>query len=138
MDKQKERLFKYCVVGNIVKERIDEDCSIKHGTIEFSGGTKVYLCGKPEYKNQNMIEVIGLSRMKRYSKRQYRVAYMPKMYIDNVRASKVYKTESLEIMNNDEFYDEWWHDSLEDKRETEEFVEQWNNNYKEVNNNDKI
>lgn len=128
MDKTTNKEFKYCVVGNIVKERIDENGSIKHGTIEFSGGTKVYLCGKPKYKDPDMIEVIGLSRMKRYNRRYYRVVYMPKKYIENIRASRTYKKQILNIMDDVRSFgyraQYWWHDSLEDKKEVEEFVKQ--------------
>lgn len=134
MDKEKERPFKYCVVGNIVKERIDEDGSVKHGTIEFSGGTKVFLCGKLKYEDPELIDVIGLGRLKIRGYRRYRVATIKKKYIENVRSSRTYVPAVLKFMNDTEFYyfDKfWWHDSLQDKKETEEFVEQWNENLKE-------
>lgn len=41
-----QKAFKYCVVGNIVRERIDENGVLRHGTAAFKGGTRVYIEGK--------------------------------------------------------------------------------------------
>ena len=44
MSEKKE--WKYCVVGNIVQERVDENGVLRHGTATFRGGAKVFLCGR--------------------------------------------------------------------------------------------
>ncbi len=36
-------MMKYCVIGNIVKEHIDEEGIVRHGTLPFPGGRKVYI-----------------------------------------------------------------------------------------------
>ena len=38
--------WKYCVVGNIVRERIDENGVFRRGTVAFKGGARVYIEGK--------------------------------------------------------------------------------------------
>ncbi len=130
MEERINRPFKYCVVGNIVKERIDEDGNIRHGTIEFSGGTKVYICGKLEYDDPEYVDVIALSRMKTCGWRQYRVVKLNKKYIENVRASKTYNARIMDMMD-DRFMGGyyawfWWHDDPEDRKETIEYARKWN------------
>ncbi|MBQ7625307.1 MAG: hypothetical protein IJS65_08530 [Clostridia bacterium] len=116
-----KRNWKYCVAGNIVKERYDENGVLRHGTPAFRGGTKVYLCGKRLPLSWNDIEVIGLTRGRRYD-----VVSVPLDHIENVRVSTVYKPRILKIMNDWEFKDDWWHDTPEDKKSAEAFVALWN------------
>ncbi|MBP3447773.1 MAG: hypothetical protein J6K51_01990 [Clostridia bacterium] len=61
-----KRRWKYCVVANIVKTRIDENGILRYGTPAFTGGSKVYLCGKIWNRNRNGISALGLNRGKRY------------------------------------------------------------------------
>lgn len=126
----KTKTWHYCVVGNIVKEHIDENGILRHGTSAFSGRTKVYLCGKnwderlPQ-ENKTEIAVLGLCRGKRYY-----VASVPIELIENVRLSRVYTPKILEIMSNFEFVDGWWGNSKEDRDDAETFVKQWRKLYK--------
>ena len=113
--------WKWCAVGNIVRTRIDENGVLRHGTAAFSGGTKVYLCGKYWGASQSEITVIGLSRA-----RHFRVCDVPVELIENVRLSQVFKPKVLEIMDNFEFWDTWWQNTEEDRAEAASFVSRWN------------
>ena len=90
-----ENVWKYCVVGNIVKISCDDTNNLRYGTSSFSGGIKVYLCGKYWNNSQKTIEVIGLSRGK-----QYQVVDVPVDLIENIRCQKVFKPAVLSIMDN--------------------------------------
>lgn len=116
-----KKKWKYCVVGNIVHERIDETGILRYGTVQFTGGTKVYLCGKYWNEAKDEITVIGLNR-----RNKYEASDVPVSAIENVRCSRVYKPKVLDIMCNFEFWDYWWSDTPDDKRETVAFVRQWN------------
>ena len=114
--------WRHCVVGNIVRDRIDENGVLRHGCKEFRMGTRVYLYGRYfDGDRHEYIDVLGLDRFGRY-----RVVEVPKEYIENVRCSRVYKPSVLKIMNNREFSHEWWDDSKEDKEDVKEFVRRWN------------
>lgn len=119
MDENRE--WKYCVVGNIVKTRIDENGILRYGTSAFTGGTKVYICGKYWNETAETITVIGLDRFKEYS-----VSYVPPNTIINVRCPRVYKTKVLQFMNNPEYWDCWWGNTKMEKKSAELFVEKWN------------
>ena len=92
--------WKYCTVGNIVKTRIDEDGVVRYGTKQYSGGTKVYLCGKYWDETCNKIDVIGLTRFKRF-----KVEFIDTKLIENIRIQRTYKETILRIMNDYEFQD---------------------------------
>ena len=116
-----DRKFKYCVVGNIVKTHIDSDGTLRYGTSEYTGGTRVFLCGKFWTISDKEIEVIGLTRGK-----EYQVHKVPVNLIENVRSSRTFKPWILSIMDNWEFWNEWWHDSKKDQKATKAFVSVWN------------
>ena len=111
------RKWKYCVVGNIVKERIDENGILRHGTVAFRGGTRVYLEGKYHYGNE--IRVLGLNRFGRYA-----FEYIPLDQIENVRFTRTYKPRIMELMYE---YEEfcWWHHSDEDGLDAKQFAANW-------------
>lgn len=114
--------WRYCVVGNIVKTHIDENETLRYGTVAYSGGTKVYLCGKywdVEYKT---ITVVGRNRFGRYE-----VTDVPTDLIENVRCKKSFRPTILAFMEHWEFGDYWWGNTQEDKAETEGFLSRWNN-----------
>ena len=112
--------WKYCVVGNIVHERIDKAGILRYGTAQFTGGTRVYLCGRYWNSDREDITVIGLNR-----RNHYEATEVPVSAIENVRCSRVYKPKVLEMMNNFEFWHCWWSNSPEDKKEIAAFVDQW-------------
>ena len=119
MNEKKE--WKYCVVGNIVKERIDENGVLRYGTAAFKGGAKVYLCGKEYDFSRDSIDALGLSRGRRLQ-----VIWTPRDQIENLRLQKVYRPGVLYIMNDDEFARYWWGDTDADKRDAEGFIRRWN------------
>lgn len=113
--------WKYCVVGNIVKEHYDETGVLRHGTPAYIGGAKVFLCGKLWDFSKKEISVLGLSRGKRYQ-----VHDVPVVLIENVRCQKTYRPKVLDIMSNWEFEDLWWGNTSEDRKEVFAFVARWN------------
>lgn len=112
--------WKYCVVGNITKSHTDKDGILRYGTPAFSGGTKVYLCGKYWDPSRETIAVIGMTRGKKY----HVIDTVP-MYIENVRCSKAYHPAVITLMNNWEMHHLWWSNTAEDKKETIEFTNKW-------------
>lgn len=119
---ENNREWKYCVVGNIVQTRIDENGVLRYGTSAFSGGTKVYICGKYWDERVKTITVIGLDRFKKFT-----VSDISPNTIENVRCQRVYKPKVLELMDNFEFWDYWWGNTKKEKKSAELFVEKWNN-----------
>lgn len=115
MEEKKE--WKFCAVGNIVRTRIDENGREWHGTAAYRPGAKVYLRGKFWNKECKEIDVIGLTRGNKY-----KAMRVPVEVIENVRPSRVYTPQVLDIMDNYEFYDCWWHKSSADRREVQEFI----------------
>ena len=116
--------WKYCVVGNIVQERVDADGILRHGTAAFRGGAKVFLCGKNFDFSGIIISALGLTRGKRLQ-----VIDTPKAHIENLRVQKTYRTGVLAIMNDWEFHNSWWGNTEEDKKDAEAFIEQWNSRF---------
>ncbi len=119
-----KKAWKYCVVGNIVQERVDENGIPRHGTAAFRGGAKVFLCGKGFDFSSIIISVLGLTRGKRLQ-----VIDTPMAHIENLRIQKTYRTGVLAIMNDWEFRDQWWEDTEEDKKDAEAFIEKWNSKF---------
>lgn len=122
MDKENAATdWKYCAVGNIIRTHIDENGVLRYGTVAYPGGRKVYLCGKYWTHAQDTITVIGLSRRGR----RYQVEDVPVSLIENVRCKQVYKPTVLKKMDNFEFGDYWWGNSLEDRESVNAFIERW-------------
>ena len=112
--------WKFCVVGNIVKQHLDEGGNVLYGTRAFSGNTKVYICDSEFDLQSGMITVLGLNRFGRYS--------IERIYIGlivNVRLQKVFKPKVLEIMDSYSLMEgmSWRGRTAEDRRTLEKFVE---------------
>ena len=118
---EKRQAWKYCVVGNIVKTHVDQNGVLRYGTVAYSGGTKVYLCGKYWDKSYDTISVLGRNRFNRYE-----VTDVSPALIENVRCKRTFRPLILDFMNHWEFYTIWWDNTEEDKKATEEFVRRWN------------
>ena len=114
--------WKYCVVGNIVKERIDENGVLRNGTAAFRGGTRVYIEGKNyDYDySRDFIQVLGLNRHRRYA-----YECVPKDLIENVRFTRTYKPTIMNLMYVYEDHDGWWGDSDEDGLDAKQFAANW-------------
>ena len=122
-------LWRYAVAGNIKKTRIDENGILRYGTVAFKGNTKVYLCGRlwderlPD-ENKTHISVVGLSRGRRYY-----VDYVPIELIENLRLTRVYQPQILEIMSNFEFCEGWWGNTQEERDDASAFLRRFKENY---------
>ncbi|MBQ6266257.1 MAG: hypothetical protein IJK64_00635 [Clostridia bacterium] len=127
MNETQKAAWKYCVVGNIVKTHIDANGVLRYGTVAYSGGTRVYLCGKYWSSDEETIDVIGLSRRGR----QHCVNETPVELIENVRLSRTYKPAILALMNTPEFQDCWWNNTPEDRAEAEAFVAEWKTRFEQ-------
>ena len=124
-----EKLWRYAVAGNIKKTRIDENGILRYGTSAFKGNTKVYLCGRlwderlPD-ENKTHISVVGLSRGGRYY-----VDYVPIELIENLRLTRVYQPQVLEIMSNFEFSHCWWGNTQEERDDASAFLKRFKEKY---------
>ena len=113
--------WKFCAAGNIVKTRVDENGREWHGTAAYRPGAKVYLAGRLWRPERDTIDVVGLTR-----KNKYQVNTVPINVVENVRASRVYTPQVLDIMEDFEFYDCWWHNDFSHKKEVKAFIKRWN------------
>ena len=110
--------MRYCVIGNIVKERQDADGVIRHGTLSFPGGRKVYISRR--LWDDYTVTVLGLNRFKS----RYILEKIPLAFLENIRASKTFSPRVSELMANDiEHDDMWWLYTEEDKKRSEEFAQ---------------
>ena len=123
MESEKNNNWRFGVVGNIVRQHLDDKGIIRYGTKAFCGGTKVYIDGKHWTKENETVEVIGLNRFRRYA-----IESVPVELIENARCPKIYKPTVLKIMSSVENCDGWfwWDKTAEDRRETEAFIKEWN------------
>lgn len=115
--------WRYCAIGNIIKSHLDENKTIRYGSKAFSGGTKVYICGKCWNNSKDTIEVLGLNRFGRYE-----VEYISINLIENVRMSRIYKPKILSIINSYEAVEGdgiWWDNTTEDREQIIKFIELW-------------
>ena len=122
-------LWRYAVAGNIKKTRIDENGILRYGTAAFKGNTKVYLRGRlwderlPD-EDKTHISVVGLSRGRRYY-----VDYVPIELIENLRLTRVYQPQVLEIMSNFEFCECWWGNTQEERDDASAFLKRLKEKY---------
>lgn len=83
-------------------EHLVENGVLRYGTASFPGGRKVYISRRLW---SNGVVVIGLNRYKS----RYATETVPLAWIENIRFSKVFNPEVLQIMTNtDELPDTWW------------------------------
>ena len=121
--------WRYAVAGNIKTTHVDENGILRYGTAAYKGNAKVYLCGRlwderlPD-ENKTHISVVGLSRGKRYY-----VDYVPIELIENLRLTKVYQPQVLDIMSNHELCDYWWGNTQEEKADASAFLQRFKEKY---------
>ena len=122
VDKQK-RTWYFAVVGNIVKSHIDSDGIERFGSKAFRSGAKVFIEGKYWSFNDESIGVIGHNRFGRLVYES-----VPKELIENLRCQRLYSTSVIDMIDHYEAIDgpSWWHATVSDRKETEEFVKKWN------------
>ena len=114
----------YCVVGNIKKTHYDENGVLRYGTAAFTGGTKVYLCGRLWDRTRSHIDALGLNRRK-----ELQVVWTDVAQIENVRCQKVFQPTVLRIMSDFECCSGWWGKSAKEKADAEAFVKWWNEHF---------
>ena len=112
---KKDNKWRFSVVGNIVKTHKDDNSITRYGTKAFSGGTKVYLCGKYWDWNDKEIDVIGINRFGKYVYEKN----IPIELIENIRFQIARKPSVLNIMDYLESSDgiPWWGRTSADKKE---------------------
>lgn len=121
--------WRYAVVGNIKKTRIDENGILRYGTAAFKGNTKVYLCGRlwderlPD-ENKTEISVLGLSRAGRYY-----FDRVPINLLENLRITRVYKPAVLELMSNFEYCEGWWGNTQKERDDASAFLKRLKGKY---------
>ena len=109
-------MMKYCVVGNIVRQHLDENGITRCGTAAFPGGRKVYISRR--LWRQGVV-VIGLNRYKS----SYPTEIVPLVLIENIRASKTFSPKIIDLMRNDsECPEMWWLYKEEDKKGSAEYA----------------
>ncbi len=114
-------MMKYCVVGNIVKERTDDAGIVRNGTVAFPGGRKVYISRR--LWNNGEVTVLGLNRFKS----EYILERVPLIWIDGIRASKTFSPRILDLMQNStEHSDMWWLYREEDRIGSAEYAKTLN------------
>ena len=92
-DWYKPGMMKYCVVANIVDERVDEEGILRHGTASFPAGRKVYI-SKQIYGNQ--VNVFGINRFKRPT-----YDYVHLNELRNIHATRTFSKSAIIHMTDD-------------------------------------
>ena len=127
---EEKQQWTYCVAGNIKKMHFDDNGTLRYGTHEFTGGTKVYLSGRLWDRTCDHINVLGRNRGKKLQ-----VVWTDISLVENVRCQKVFNSAVLEIMNNFEFCAGWWGKSKKEKADAEAFVQWWNRKLRPIDEN---
>ena len=119
-----DKMWRFCVCGNIVLSHTGEDGKTYYGTKAFSGGTKVYIDGKGSTDIiGNTIQVIGMNRFGHYA-----IEYIDPALIENIRFQIIRKRTVLRIMEHMEIMEgySYWGRTASDKREAKAFADRWN------------
>lgn len=117
-----DKSWRFAVVGNVKKTRIDENGELRYGTSAFKGNTKVYLCGRlwdERFPDTSMEEVpvLGLNRKGRY----YCFERIPTNLIENLRITRVYKPAVLNMMF-EECCSGWWGSTQKERDDASAFL----------------
>ena len=122
MCKENDKNWRFGVVGNIVKKRIDDEGILRYGTKAFTGGTKVYIHGNTWSPGKRELSVISRNRFGRYVHES-----VPVDSVENIRCQRIYKPAVLEIIDYDQAVEgsSWWGRTASDRRESEAFVKAW-------------
>ena len=113
--------YRWCVVGNIIDERYDEDGVLRHGTKAFPPNRKVYI-SKSFNRQTGEVLVSGLNRFKS----KYELIRIPLQHITNIRQSKTSNPKMLDYMRDHEYRRLWWGNSEEDRFFTVKYAEKLN------------
>ena len=111
----KPGMFKYCVVGNIVREHVDEEGITRNGIVVFPGGRKVYIS---RLLWDYGAVVLGLNRWHS----RFILECIPLELIENIRPSRTFKRSVIDLMDDPEMPDGWWRYKEEDRIGSEEYA----------------
>ena len=119
---ENDKNWRFGVVGNIVREHMDDNGIIRYGTKAFKGETKVYIYGITWIPGNKEVSVIGRNRFGRYAYESVQVEL-----VENIRCQRICKPAVLEIMDYDQAVEgaRWWKRTADDRRACEAFVEAW-------------
>ena len=100
--------WRWCIIGNIVDTHpYGEEHEERHGTKQFSPGTKVYCAPAQWGDGWESVVVIGKPRKQRH----LITIVMPLKWITNFRIQKVYNPVALSMMKSSDY--RWWDDTNE-------------------------
>ena len=122
--------WRFGVVANITEYHIGKDGKKYRGTKPFTAGTKVYLGGKNWSDKLGSIGVIGRNRFGRIV-----LEWIEVDCLENIRTQRIYKPRVLDIISYEECIEgwEWWKQTVSDRKETEDFVKNWQMNLLDKN-----
>jgi hypothetical protein len=112
-------IWRFCVIGTIIREHLDETGALTDGSESFPGGTLVVLGGKGWDFSEEVIGVIGVDR---YG--QLALDYVPIQFIERIRCKRVYNPGILIRIDQLECLEDWpwWDQDNNDYLETKAFV----------------
>ena len=120
MEAEPNKKWRFCAVGNVVKQHCDEQGNTYYGTIALTGGTKIYIYDASWELNPGTISVIGLNRYKRFAWES-----VPIELIENIRLQRIYDPKILELMHISEWMEgaTWRGRTAADKKHLISFIE---------------
>lgn len=112
-------IWRFCVIGNIICEHLDETGALTDGSDSFPGGTLVVLGGKGWEFCEEVIGVIGVDR---YG--QLVLDYVPIQFIERIRFKRIYNPGILIRIDQIEYFEgwPWWDQDNNDALEARAFV----------------
>ena len=130
IDQQEEHVWRWCLVGNIVKGHpYGESKEVLFGTKQFPPGAKVFMAPPNWGDGYENVIVIGCPR---HSKRYIEVV-MRSNYIENFRIKKVYAPFVLRMMDKSKYC--WWNNTEHDQQQIQELIESLNDYRSQQNSN---
>ena len=117
--------WRFGVAANITHSHLDENEVIRYGSKAFKPGAKVYINGKNWDKENSWINAIGQNKYGRYVEET-----VPINLLENVRTQRVFNPRVLYFMDyNISEGEEWWERTSADRKDAEQFVKYWHNNF---------
>lgn len=121
-----DKCWRFCAVGNIVPNHLDENGIMRYGTKAFAGGARIIIYGQRWNPGDKDLSVLGLNRFHRYA-----FELVPVELVENVRFQVIHKPKIIKILDSQEICEGWywWKRTAEEKRACKEFVRKFNEYY---------